>query len=132
LQALGTLARQRGQAGEAKAFFDEAITMEQERGNPHMVAGLLRDLGLADADAGDTDAALAHLRQAHRVAVTVGDAETGGTALYDAAKLLLRTGDKAGARASALESAAVLREGGHPRADEVTAWLAGLDQSTAG
>jgi DNA-binding SARP family transcriptional activator/tetratricopeptide (TPR) repeat protein len=106
----------RGNAGAAKRFAEMALAGADEIGNHLIRAAALANLGNAERELGESDEALAHMREAIAIRERIGRPAT-FEELGDLALAQLAAADLAGARATAGDIVRRL-----PDSDENTVW----------
>lgn len=119
---LGQLLRARGHATAARDLLQRALDGSRALGDTYHVCAQLMALAACDGDDGHTDAALAHLREARRLAASHGLRLVETYAVLNLGHELRRSGADVEARAAYLEAMALTERTG----EGVVRWTADL------
>jgi putative nucleotidyltransferase with HDIG domain len=97
---LGVIADVRGEEGEARDAYESSLAVARVASLPDQMVAALCNLGQLEMQAGRLDSAAARLAEARELTTALGDPDMLLTVELLAARLCLRQGDHAGARAT--------------------------------
>ncbi|HET7186509.1 MAG TPA: HD domain-containing phosphohydrolase [Gemmatimonadaceae bacterium] len=107
---LGIIANVRGEEREARQYYESSLAHARSAGRADQAIAALCNLGQLDTQSGHLDVANRHLREAHELATVIGDRSILITIELHIAKLRIRQGDLAGARAACDRTRGILEQ----------------------
>jgi tetratricopeptide (TPR) repeat protein len=119
---LGILAASRGDAGEAVAHLEQALSLAESSGDDAAAAAALNNLALAVAGAGETERAIELTRAGLERAGAVGDRHREAALRNRHADLLHAAGRREEAMAELKQAVALFAEVGEPGKLEPEIW----------
>lgn len=112
---LGIIANVRGEEREARQYYESSLAHARGAGRADQAIAALCNLGQLDTQSGHLDLASRHLGEAHELATVIGDHSSLIIIELHLAKLRIRQGDLAGARAACDRTRGILEQIGDAR-----------------